>query len=150
VPQNLFPVFDIPDALAETEPQTQRYRPAPLWDIESGDFVFNGSRQALYGTGYDAWVLWCIKTIHTQRWAHLGYSGNSGVETEQAFDEPDRQAQESAFERTISEALLADPMGRTRQVRDFDFKWYADSLTVSCDVVGHDGNSAAISTSINR
>ena len=145
---NLFPVFDVPSTLAENIRPARMYAPAPLWDFETGDFVLNGARQPLYGTGYDAWVLWCTKTILTQRWANLGYSRNAGIEAEEAFRQPDRRAQESAFVRTISEALLADPMGRTQQVRDFQFNWRIDSLEITCMVFGADGNTATITAAL--
>ena len=146
---NLFPVFDVPSALAgETETQN-KYPPAPMWDVEKGDFVMDGAKKTLYGSGYDAWVLWCTKTIMTQRWAHDGYSSNAGIEADEAFSEPDREAQESAFERTITEALLADPMGRTTQVTDFEFTWEADSLWIECIVTGDDGNTADIKAKLN-
>lgn len=147
---NLFPVFDVPATLVgETEAQG-KYPAAPMWDVEAGDFVMDGARHTPYGSGYDAWVLWCTKSIMTQRWAHCGYSANEGIEAEQAFQEPDRQATESAFERTITEALLADPMGRTTQVRDFHFSWKADCLWISCMVVGTNGDTAGIKAKINR
>ena len=142
--KNLFPVFDVPDTLAEEIEEKERYAPAPMWDIERGDFVTDGAQRALYGSGYDAWVLWCSKSILTQRWAHDAYSINIGIEAEQAFSETDRKAAESAFERTITEALLADPMGRTVQVRDFTFRWEADSLWIECAVFGRDGSTASI------
>lgn len=146
--QNLFPVFDVPSILADDTQLKKKYRPAPLFDFERGEFIMNGARQPMYGSGYDAWVLWCTKTILTQRWAYYGYSDNIGIEADEAYKEPDRKAQESAFERTITEALLADPMGRTRLVRDFQFKWYGDSLNISCVVFGDDGNSAAINAAL--
>jgi hypothetical protein len=145
---NLFPVFDVPSALAEDIRQVRKYRPVPFFDIAEGEFVLNGARQPMYGSGYDAWVLWCTKTILTQRWAYCGYSDNSGIEADEAFKEPDRQATESAFERTITEALLADPMGRTVQARNFIFGWYGDSLTIACDVTGANGDTATIKASI--
>ena len=146
---NLFPVFDVPSALAG-EPETQnKYPPAPMWDVEAGDFVADGANKLLYGSGKDAWVLWCTKSILTQRWAHQGYNSNEGIEAEEAFKEPDRKATESAFERTITEALLADPMGRTSQVRDFAFQWEADSLWIECVVVGTDGDTASIRAKLN-
>jgi hypothetical protein len=147
---NLFPVFEVPSALAEDVKIKQKYRPAPLFDVESGDFVYSGSRQTIYGSGYDAWVLWCTKTILTQRWAYYGYSNNAGIEAAEAFQAPDRGAIESAFERTITEALLADPMGRTRVVRNFEFTWLADSLSIACAVYGDDGNSATIRARLKR
>jgi hypothetical protein len=150
---NLCPVFDVPAVLAEDVEALQiqdRYAPAPMWDFERGDFVTDGANQTLYGSGRDAWILWCIKTILTQRWAHLGYSSNAGIESEEAFREPDRAAQESAFERTITEALLADPMARTLQVRDCIVDWGVDSLMITCTVVGTDGNSATVTAKLNN
>jgi hypothetical protein len=147
----LFPVFDVPGEVAETEVQEQRlYNPAPLFDVQSGEFIENGARQPLYGNGADAWRLWCIKSILTQRFAHFGYSSDIGIEAVEAFRESDRQAQESAFERTITEALLADPAGRTQAVRDFRFDWWSDRLFISCDVVGVDGNNVEISANLER
>ena len=150
--QNLFPVFDVPGALAEEQPTIQRYNPAPLWDIERGDFVLDGAHKLLYGSGYEAWVLWCVKTVLTQRWAHLGYGTNAGIEAEQAFRETNQKAAESAFERTVTEALLSDPMGRTSQVRNFRFTWHGggESLLIECDVIGVDGNSATIMARVRQ
>ena len=90
---NLFPVFDVPATLAEDTPHQEKYNPAPLFDLQGGDFVLNGAKQAIYGSGRDAWVFWCVKTIMTQRWAHYGYSSNAGIEAMEAFSEPDRAAQ---------------------------------------------------------
>jgi len=150
LPNNLFPVFDVPSILAENISTQQKYRPAPLFDVGGGECVLDGARQTIYGSGYDAWVLWCTKAILTQRWAHYGYSSNSGIEAEESFKEPDRQAQESAFTRTITEALLADPMGRTSQVREFEFTWEADSLYIACKVFGNDGNTASINAALKH
>ena len=147
---NLFPVYDVPATLAENSPVKQRYQPVPQWDMEEGEFVMDGAKRLAYGSGYDAWVLWCIKTMLTQRWAHGGYSSNAGIEAEQAFRLPDRPAQESAFRRTITEALMADPMGRTAQVGEFQFAWGVDALNITCTVTGKGGNTAAITASLKR
>jgi hypothetical protein len=144
----LFPAFPVPSDTAEQNIRTRKYGRAPLFDFEKGDFVMNGACQPVYGDGYDAWVLWCTKTIMTQRWAHLGYGSNAGIESAEAFAEPDREAVQSTFERTITEALLADPAGRTQYVRDFRFTWEADSLHLSCLVVGNEGQSATIQTKL--
>jgi hypothetical protein len=112
----------------------------------------DGARKLQYGNGFEGWVLWCVKTVLTQRWAHLGYSANSGIEAEQGFAETSRRAAESVFERTVTEALLADPMGRTTQVRNFRFTWHGggDGLLIECDILGHDGNSATIKARIRQ
>ena len=147
--QELFPVFDVPaDLTEESEQMGRQYPPAPLWDFENGDFVKNGARQPIYGSGYDAWVQWCRKTALTQRWAHGAYGDNAGVEAEEALQEADRNAVENALEETITEALLADPMGRTQQVGEFQFRWYGDKLSLTCEVIGSDGNVATIDTKL--
>ena len=147
--EGLFPVFDVPSDIEEDENEGAEYAPGPLWDMEAGDFVTDGAHRTLYGSAYDSWVLWCTKTIMTQRWAHLGYSDNAGIEAEEAFAEPDREAVESSFERTITEALLADPMGRTLSVRNFEYRWEADCLWISCVVTGRDGSTADIKARLN-
>ena len=148
----LFPVFEVPHVLAEEQAAIQRYRPAPLWDLEKGDFVTDGARKILYGNGFEAWVFWCLKSILTQRFAHLGYGSNAGIEAQEVFAETDQRAAESALTRTITEALLADPMGRTAQVRNFEFEWGngGESLLVECDIIGVDGNSATIQARISE
>lgn len=150
--ENLFPVFDVPSDVEEEEEDETRgeYAPSPLWDFQQGDFVMDGSHRTVYGSGYDAWVLWCTKTIMTQRWAHLAYSDSHGVEADEAFAEPDNEAVESSFERSITEALMADPLGRTLEVRNFEFSWETDSLRITCDVIGTDGSTADIEAVLNR
>ena len=54
---SLFPVFDVPDTLVEDIENRERYAPAPLWDVERGEFITDGAQRTLYGSGYDAWVL---------------------------------------------------------------------------------------------
>ncbi len=147
----LFPVFAVPAVSGEEAPAVARYAPAPLWDYDKGDFAADGSGRVVYGSGRDAWIQWCAKTLMTQRWAHLGYSGIIGVESDEALALPDRKAQESALERTAAEALLADPFGRTRSVRDFTFDWQGgDSLRMSCTAYGADGNSAEIFAELQK
>ncbi len=150
--KNLFPVFEVPQGLLSEKPLSIKhaYPRSPKFDIKTGEFSINGAGQLVYGSGYDAWVLWCHKTIMTQRFAHLAYSKNVGIEAVEAFSQPDREAIESAFEKTITEALLADPLGRTRLVKDFKFEWFTDELFLSCCVIGYDGNSADIKASIRR
>ncbi len=152
MPNQLFPVFNVPWTLAVENEQhaSRKYLPAPMWDGETGDFVTDGAGKLLYGNGKDAWVLWCTKAIMTQRLAHLGYNANEGIEAEEAFKEPDRKAVESALERTITEALLADPLGRTIQVRNFLFEWEADSLWIECVAVGTEGDTASVKAKLNR
>ncbi|MDR2168107.1 MAG: DUF2634 domain-containing protein [Clostridiales bacterium] len=129
-----------------------RYAPYHIGQVgwARGDFVTDGAHKFLYGSGVEAWKFWCIKTILTERFAHLGYSNNAGIEAEQVFAENDQQAIESSLERTITEALLADPAGRTIGVRNFRFTWAngGESLFLECKILGIDGNSATISARV--
>jgi hypothetical protein len=78
----------------------------------------------------------------------LSYTSNAGIEAIEAFAEGDRAAVQSYFERTITEALLADPMGRTVSVTNFEFSWDVDSFGITCLVTGTDGNSAVVTTKL--
>lgn len=145
---SLFTVFEMPSTLAEETAVEEKYRPSLAFDVETGEFLVDGGGRMQYGTGYAAWVLWCSKTIQTQRWAHLGYRSNIGTELSQAFALSDRKAQESFLERTVTEALLADPKGRTVRVYDFDFVWGTDSLSLACTIFGQKGDTASITVKI--
>jgi len=96
----------------------------------------DGTGTVLQSTPYDAWVQWCLKTANTQRWAFLSYSDNLGVEIEEAFKENSKSAIESELIKTIDEALLADPYGRTIYVKDFKFDWGVDSVKVILTIKG--------------
>ena len=146
--QNLFPVFDMPLTLTEDVKNEKQYGIALRWNFEEGDFEMNLMGQPLYGNGYEAWVQWCKKALLTQRWAHYAYGSNAGIEAVEAFKEPDRKVIENSLERTIAETLLADPMGRTRQVRNFQFHWNSDEVQVICEVLGSDGSSAEIDAAL--
>lgn len=145
---SLFPTFSVASTLAEGAVAVEKYKSAPFFDLEKGEFKVDGGGKMLYGTGYDAWVLWCTKTVETQRLAHAAYSSFIGTEWVEAFAEPDRAAQESALERTISEALLADPQGRTVRVYDFVFLSLGDSISASFQVLGAQGETASITVQI--
>lgn len=146
---NLFPVFDVPSTLAEDIQTQDKFKPAPSFNVETGDFNVDGAGKILYCTGYEAWVMWCTKSLMTQRWAHLGYRSHIGTEITEAFAQPDKEAQQSYFERTISEALLADPKGRTVRVYDFVFSTQADELYITCTVLGSNGDTASITATYN-
>ena len=159
----LFPVFDeqlalgdVASGVREVPPAGPLYRRAPLFCHETGDFVFNHLRRPVYGTGVEGWKLWCEKSMMTQRWAHEGYSADFGIEAYEAFRETGREAVEAVLERTVTEALLADPSARTQSVSDFRFRWQPSAvlpasgggvrnvLHLTCTVTGYDGNSVVI------
>lgn len=130
----LFPVVEVPELIKESEQYDEKYKPSVRWDIETGDFVRNGSNQLLECDGREAYRIWCIKTINTERYACMGYPDSIGTEIESAIKEKSNGAVESAIERTITEALLVNP--RTEYVRGFSFVWNGDELKCSFTVKG--------------
>lgn len=131
---NLYPTFEPPTIVEQEQPQlAPEYPKSYLFDFEKGDFALDGAGRIVIADEYTAWVQWCVKTVLTERFAYLAYSWNYGVEVEQAIKQPDRALVEMEIERTITEALMADP--RTELVRDFSFKWHADELYVSFTIV---------------
>lgn len=140
---NLYPTFEPPTIVEQEQPQlAPEYPESYLFDFEKGDFVRDTAGHIVIADGHRAWVQWCVKTVLTERFACLAYSWNYGVEAEQAIKQPDRPLVEMEIERTITEALMADP--RTELVRDFSFKWRADELYVSFTIVPVIGEPARI------
>ncbi len=140
---NLYPVFEMPELVEQQQTQPEpEYLESYLFDFEKGDFVRDAAGRIAIADGHTAWVQWCIKTVMTERFACLAYSWNYGVEAEQAIKHPDRALVEMEIERTITEALMADP--RTELVRDFSFKWRTDELYVSFTIVPVIGEPARI------
>lgn len=141
---NLYPVFEVPTILEETKKSEAIYKGSAFFDFYTGDFVLDGGGHMTPSTGYDAWRQWCIKTIATERGAYYNYTNGLGIEGEAAMAQPTAALQQLAFETTITEALLADPYGRTVEVRDFVWTRGVDSLHMQCTVVGQDDKTATI------
>jgi len=145
---NLYPVFDMPDLVEQqqTEP-APKYGKSWLFDFAKGDFVLDGAGRIVIADGYTAWMQWCVKTILTQRFAHVIYSFDYGTELEEALKQPSRKAVEAEMERAITEALLADP--RTEMVKDFVFEWEGDIVKVSFTAVPVIGEPARLEVVLN-
>jgi len=131
---NLYPVFDMPEIIEQqqTEPEP-RYGKSWLFDFKKGDFVVDGAGRLVEADGHTAWVQWCVKTVLTERFAHVIYSSDYGAEIEQSLKQPSRKAVEAELERVITEALLVDP--RTGLVKDFEFEWERDTVKVTFTAV---------------
>lgn len=125
----LYPVFEIPTIWQTDSQSTQAFMPGPLFDFDTGDFVRDGSNRIIMVDGRDQYILWCLKMLKTQRWACSAYSDECGIDAEGATQEASRRAVQSAFERTITEALLVNPC--TERVYGFIFDWETDELQVS-------------------
>lgn len=87
--------------------------------------------------------MWCCKMALTQRYACAAYPDEIGTELDEALAEDSEKAVESAIERTISEALLVNP--RTEYVRNFEFSWSGEAVSVSFTVKGVDTDEFNVS-----
>ncbi len=129
--KSLYPVFDIPTAQSENEDTGKVFKPCPLFDFDTGDFVLDGSGRVVMVDGNDAYILWVLKALGTQEGASLSYM-DFGIDSEGALAEISRDAAESAFERTITETLMCHPC--TERVYDFVFEWEPDNLHIEFTV----------------
>lgn len=123
-----FPVVELPDFEESGDEYDNEYRPSLMWDLEKGDFVLSKTHSMMHSSGFEAYKIWCVKTIATQRSACLAYDDDIGAELEAALKEESEDAVEMAVERTIEEALMVNP--RTESVEDFEFTWGPDTLHV--------------------
>lgn len=144
----LFPTVEVPELIQESEQYDEKYKPSVAWDLEAGDFVRNGANQLLECDGRDAYRVWCVKVVNTERWTCLAYPDSIGTEMESALKEKTNAAVESAVERTITEALLVNP--RTEYVRGFEFAWNGDELFCSFTVKGIDWEEFPLSVTIGN
>lgn len=129
---NLYPVVDIPDYEEENEEYDTEYKPSVAWDLEKGDFVCKSPFCMLKNEGLEAYKIWCVKAVSTERYSCLGYDDDIGTEMEDAMKEEDDTAVELAIERTIEEALMVNP--RTESVEDFEFEWEPSVVRVKFTV----------------
>ena len=119
------------------------YRNGLSFDIETGDFRLDGRHKILDSDGIESWKSWCINCIHTQRYQHLAYGTDYGVEWDAVFAASSHEEAESILVRQITEALLADPYDRTEYVEDIEVEWTgSDAMTVN--VVAHGVYDATI------
>ena len=101
----LFPVEESPEFIQESEERDNQYRYTVAWDVEKGDFILDGKNRMETCNGMEGYKVWCCKMALTQRYACLAYPDEIGTELDEALNEPDEEAVQSALERTITEAL---------------------------------------------
>lgn len=147
---SLFPSFDVPIIIEESKKTDNIQKSSLYFDFESGDIKLDNTGRIETASPYDTWVQWCLKTVYTQRWAYMGYSDQVGVELEEALNQDGRKAQESYIERTVTEALLADPCNRTKRVYDFIFDWQTDGVNVTFTVSGIWNDNAKLTANLTR
>lgn len=140
--ENLFPEDMEASALSEYELINESetvigYKKSVCFDDVTGDLLLDGNGSVLECTPIDAWIQWCTKCIETPRFQCRAYSSDIGINTDEICAAITREAKESMLYSEISEALSADPYGRTSYVQSIEFDWISsDTVDVSVIVVG--------------
>ncbi len=132
----LFPVVSLPDFASRKQDYDRAYKRSVKWDREKGDFVRDGANRMVECDGREAFETGCYKASMTERYRCLAYPNAIGAEMERAMAEDDERTVESMVQRTITEALMANP--RTEDVRDFNFSWNGDRMSCTFTVKGVD------------
>lgn len=147
---DLFPTFDVPANIEnESGTDTADFNPSIDFDFDAGDFT-RTSGQFKEADGFDAWVQWCVKVVKTTRYDCLAYSDQLGVEIPDGFDSMEYSDAETQISDTITDALMADPAGRTHSVDEFSFTWGEDNVIMTCTVTAADEATATVSATYKR
>ena len=131
---NLYPTIELPTLISPQTSQPKKYYPAPNFDFETGDFLFDGSGKFVMADGHEAFEQWVLKACMTERGTRLAYSDDYGVELEDAVKFTDAGAVRSSIVRTITETILANPCAE--YVKNFSFETNGDEVKISFDVKG--------------
>lgn len=127
------------------------YRPGVAFDQDTGDFIRDGKNRIVDASGVASWKEWCINCIQTQRYMHLAYSSDFGIDLNKVFSASSHDEAESVLTREITEAILADPYGRTAYISNLDFDWTApDSVQINATFVGIDDVTIDITAYIEK
>ena len=139
---NLFPINYTEEAIdADTAESTEPvgYRPGVAFDLKTGDFVRDGRNRLVDSTRIESWKSWVTNCLQTERYAHLAYNTDFGIEYDAVFAAESREEAESILTRQITEAILADPYKRAAYIEDLEFTWTAaDAVQVDATIVGID------------
>lgn len=122
---------------------------APYFDFDEGDISLDGAGRVVMADAREAWLMWCVKAVLTEKGACLAYSDNIGTSLNWALEQTERAAQQEALINAITDALRADPSRRTLSVSDFSFTWSADGVLVSFTLLGADGYQGKVSANMD-
>ena len=115
------------------------YQPGLAFDEKTGDFIRDGKNQIMESTGVDSWKSWCMNCLQTQRYAYIAYGTDFGIEYDRVFAAESRAEAESILTRQITDAIMADPYGRTAYIEEIEFTWTApDAIQIDATIVGID------------
>ena len=127
------------------------YRNGISYDDGLGEFRIDGKNKMLDSNGIESWKSWCINCLQTERYKHLAYSTDFGIETEAAFKSQSKEEAESILVRQITEAIMADPYERAEYVVNVEFNWTApDSVMVDVVIQGREDVTIDITAYITK
>lgn len=151
---NLFPEGYENEIIVEADLESGKptgYRNGITFDSQIGDFLRDGMNKMLDSDGIESWKSWCINCIQTERYKHLAYSTDFGIDTQAAMNAKSREEAESILTREITEALMADPYERTAYIEEITFNWTApDALAVAVIIHGIDDVTIDITAYITK
>ena len=115
--ENLFPEGyeeEIVTAEDLNSDQPTVYKNGIAFDSLLGDFLRDGRHRLLDSDGVESWKSWCENCIRTERYKHLAYSSDFGIEIDKAMKASSRTEAESILTREITEAIMSDPYKRAK------------------------------------
>lgn len=112
-----------PDDIVEHRPIG--YRNGVAFDYTTGDYVRDGKNRIMDSDGIESWKSWCINCLSTERYKHLAYNSDFGIEYDKVFRAETREEAENILTRQITEAILADPYERCAYIESIGFEWPA-------------------------
>lgn len=153
--ENLFPEdiddFEEDEALDEEEEEIVGFKVSPYFDIDTGDFIIDGSGNITTANEIEAYIQWCTAVIATDRGKCDAYTTDIGIDYDAVFSAVDREEGEMILESEISEALECDPYGRTEFVQNVQFEWVGpDEVNISVEIVALDNELVNFNTTITR
>ena len=152
--ENLFPEGYEDEIITEedlTSDQPIGYRNGIAFDSQRGQLLLDGMNKLLDSTGVESWASWCTNCIQTERYKHLAYSTDFGIELEKAMKASSREEAESILTRQITEAVMADPYQRTLYIEEITYDWTApDTVAVEAKIHGIDDVTIDITAYITK
>lgn len=152
--ENLFPEGyeeEVVTAADLVSSQPTGYKNGIAFDSILGDFPRDGMHKMLDSTGVESWKSWCFNCLNTERYKHLAYNSDFGIETEKAMKASSREEAESILTRQITEAIMADPYKRAKFVSDITYDWTApDSVVATVVIHGIDDVTIDITAYITK
>ena len=151
---NLFPEGYEDEVITQEELTVGKptgYRNGIAFDSRLGDFIRDGMHKMLDCDGIESWKSWCINCLQTERYKHLAYSSDFGIELDKAMKAKSREEAESILAREITEAILADPYKRAKYIEQITFEWTApDAVCVGVTIQGIDNTTIDITAYITQ